>query len=124
MRLPGVPRGPSGHWDCVECGIPRGFLAVLFLFFYPPIPNLNTAAEPTTATGSVAYFRIFFCVAAAGLVCPAWQTRWTGVGCPIGKTMVAAERVAYFAIWRVCGDPCGWCDGACFTCGERSDAPR
>ncbi|RNF09372.1 hypothetical protein TcG_09612 [Trypanosoma cruzi] len=33
--------------------------------------------------------------------------------------MVTAERVVYFAIWRVCGDPCGWCDGACFTCGER-----
>ncbi|RNC57167.1 hypothetical protein TcCL_ESM05238 [Trypanosoma cruzi] len=60
MRPPGVPRGPSGHWDCVKCGIPRGYLAVLFLFFHPPIPNLNTAAEPTTATGSVAYFRIFF----------------------------------------------------------------
>ncbi|RNC49505.1 hypothetical protein TcCL_NonESM00365 [Trypanosoma cruzi] len=58
MHLPGVPRGPSGHWDCVECGILRGYLAVLFLFLHPPIPNLNTAAEPTTATGSFAYFRI------------------------------------------------------------------
>ncbi|RNF04527.1 hypothetical protein TcG_10776 [Trypanosoma cruzi] len=35
MRLPGVPRGPSGHWDCVECGIPRGYLAVLFSFIRP-----------------------------------------------------------------------------------------
>ncbi|PBJ78790.1 hypothetical protein BCY84_03919 [Trypanosoma cruzi cruzi] len=60
MRLPGVPRGPSGHRDCAECGIPRGYLAVLFFFFHPPIPNLNTAAEPTIATGSVAYFWIFF----------------------------------------------------------------
>ncbi|RNC32921.1 hypothetical protein TcCL_Unassigned04426 [Trypanosoma cruzi] len=58
MRPPGVPRGPSGHWDCVECGIPRGYLAVLFLFLHRPIPNLNTAAEPKTATGSVAYFWI------------------------------------------------------------------
>ncbi|RNC54155.1 hypothetical protein TcCL_ESM08433 [Trypanosoma cruzi] len=60
MRLPGVPRGPSGHWDCAECGTPRGHLAVLFFLFYPPLPSLNTAAEPTTATGSVAYFWIFF----------------------------------------------------------------
>ncbi|EAN96371.1 hypothetical protein TcCL_NonESM08204 [Trypanosoma cruzi] len=60
MRPPGVPRGPSGHRECVECGIPRGHLAVLFFLFYPPLPNLNTAADPTTATGSVAYFWIFF----------------------------------------------------------------
>ncbi|RNC41027.1 hypothetical protein TcCL_NonESM09432 [Trypanosoma cruzi] len=58
MRFPDVPRGPSGHWDCAECGIPRGHLAVLFFLLYPPLPNLNTAADPTTATGSVAYFWI------------------------------------------------------------------
>ncbi|RNE99964.1 hypothetical protein TcG_11846 [Trypanosoma cruzi] len=57
---PRRPRGPSGPRDCVECGIPRGFSPVLFFLFHPPIPNLNTASESTTATGSVAYFWIFF----------------------------------------------------------------
>ncbi|RNC34473.1 hypothetical protein TcCL_Unassigned02740 [Trypanosoma cruzi] len=123
MRPPGVARGPSGHWDCAECGIPRGYLHVLFYFFIHPSQastrrlSQRLRRDPLRISGS-------FCVAAAGLVCPARQTRWTEVGCVIGKTMVTAECVAYVAIWRVCGDPCGWCDGASFTCGERSDAPR
>ncbi|RNF08840.1 hypothetical protein TcG_09940 [Trypanosoma cruzi] len=37
-----------------------GIFCRFVLFFHPPIPNLNTAAEPTIATGSVAYFWIFF----------------------------------------------------------------
>ncbi|EKG01308.1 hypothetical protein TCSYLVIO_007694 [Trypanosoma cruzi] len=35
MRLPGVPRGPSVHRDCAECGIPRGYLSFLFSFIRP-----------------------------------------------------------------------------------------
>ncbi|RNC40036.1 hypothetical protein TcCL_NonESM10538 [Trypanosoma cruzi] len=37
-----------------------GIFGRFVVFFHRPIPNLNTASEPTTATGSVAYFWIFF----------------------------------------------------------------
>ncbi|RNC54778.1 hypothetical protein TcCL_ESM07769 [Trypanosoma cruzi] len=122
MRLPGVPRGPSGHWDCVECGIPRGYLPVLFSSIHPSQTSTRRLSQRLRRDPLRISESLLRCSGRPGVSCSADTV--DGSGLPYREAMVTAERVAYVAIWRVCGESCGWCDGAFFTCGERSDAPR